>query len=541
MKPSLDILALSAGFLFVLFDVGFADEFELSFAGPASLLGDPGTTSSSSYDVRLKHINPDGATEASGWSFAAIAENAAITDITVDNTISCDASLCPDIGMADGGFAQTELASPERNIGECEGRSGAISAVILALIETVTLPSGPDHVIARIQVEAMILDDGPTTASLRFVNGCAGSGQPVETIVTQTGLSFVPLKFPLEINLRPLVCFCDEEIAVVFSSTNVGNGAPIWADGIGIGDVDPLDPCGGSDSCAAAGVSDLVAGPGDVVNRQLYVNIVSQLPGVGDKLSGWSFSVKFDALGTASKLIEATTDGTASCDSDDCPGVGLADGGFDQTELIRPKENNGAQGAVSAVVLALISDAALPVGQSTVLALSFEVAIPEGGSAGAGDGGIPAASIFLLDGLRGSGQPVANIVTVGGSSVPFSNTSTARVDFIAAPSQITPFVRGNANDDNKVDIADAIWIINSLFRGGAEPPCLDAGDANDNGIVDLADAQFLLIYLFPTAAQEFGLDSTPPVGPFPDCGFDPTDVEGGGDGLGCQISSFCRN
>lgn len=48
----------------------------------------------------------------------------------------------------------------------------------------------------------------------------------------------------------------------------------------------------------------------------------------------------------------------------------------------------------------------------------------------------------------------------------------------------TRFVRGDANSSGKVDIADAIFILNYLFKGGPEPVCFDAADVDDSARVD---------------------------------------------------------
>ena len=51
------------------------------------------------------------------------------------------------------------------------------------------------------------------------------------------------------------------------------------------------------------------------------------------------------------------------------------------------------------------------------------------------------------------------------------------------------FIRGDANADNAVEIADAITILTLLF--GMPPPviaCLDALDVNDDGMVDISVA-----------------------------------------------------
>jgi len=75
------------------------------------------------------------------------------------------------------------------------------------------------------------------------------------------------------------------------------------------------------------------------------------------------------------------------------------------------------------------------------------------------------------------------------------------------------FVRGDANGDLALDIADPILTLAHLFSGGAMP-CHDAADSNDDGALNVADPVHTLGYLF---------SSTPaPPAPFPACGPDPT-------------------
>jgi len=106
------------------------------------------------------------------------------------------------------------------------------------------------------------------------------------------------------------------------------------------------------------------------------------------------------------------------------------------------------------------------------------------------------------------------------------------------------FVRGDANASGRIDIVDATFILEYLFRGGAEPPCLDAADADDSAAVgprthesvNVSDAVAILRWLFvtqrplppPTArvALEVG-DS---------CGTDPQIR----DGLGCAAFPLCE-
>ena len=82
------------------------------------------------------------------------------------------------------------------------------------------------------------------------------------------------------------------------------------------------------------------------------------------------------------------------------------------------------------------------------------------------------------------------------------------------------FFRGDADDDGKVNLTDAIAILGYLFRGGDTPGCLDAADLDNDGAVKLNDGVRVLNYLFrgdaPPAfpgAPEFGNCSRDPVVP----------------------------
>ncbi len=95
------------------------------------------------------------------------------------------------------------------------------------------------------------------------------------------------------------------------------------------------------------------------------------------------------------------------------------------------------------------------------------------------------------------------------------------------PSPLPQFVRGNANDDGKVNIADAIFILQYLFSRGSPPPCLEAADANDGGAIDIGDGIAVLGALF-------GGRKVPLPAPRDYCGVDPTP-----DALGCASYRSC--
>lgn len=58
------------------------------------------------------------------------------------------------------------------------------------------------------------------------------------------------------------------------------------------------------------------------------------------------------------------------------------------------------------------------------------------------------------------------------------------------------FFRGNCNADSRLNLTDAVFLLDHLFRGGPEPPCPRACDADGNDILNLTDAVYLLNHLF---------------------------------------------
>ena len=84
----------------------------------------------------------------------------------------------------------------------------------------------------------------------------------------------------------------------------------------------------------------------------------------------------------------------------------------------------------------------------------------------------------------------------------------------------TQFERGDSNQDLGFDLADAIFILQWLFQGGAMPDCLDAANTNGDNQVDLGDAIYALNHQFQGAA--------PPPYPYPGCNPAPTP-------LGCLL------
>jgi hypothetical protein len=67
------------------------------------------------------------------------------------------------------------------------------------------------------------------------------------------------------------------------------------------------------------------------------------------------------------------------------------------------------------------------------------------------------------------------------------------------PTEVTAVcvaIRGDANGDEVVDVADVVYLVNFLYRGGDPPVPIEAGDANCDGIVNVADVVYLVNYLY---------------------------------------------
>ncbi len=77
------------------------------------------------------------------------------------------------------------------------------------------------------------------------------------------------------------------------------------------------------------------------------------------------------------------------------------------------------------------------------------------------------------------------------------------------------FIRGDVDRNSKLEVTDAVAILNFLFLGDpATLECEDAADVDDTGAVEVTDGIYLLRFLFAGGAS--------PVAPFPEHGFDLT-------------------
>ncbi len=68
--------------------------------------------------------------------------------------------------------------------------------------------------------------------------------------------------------------------------------------------------------------------------------------------------------------------------------------------------------------------------------------------------------------------------------------------FVQAFSRFSLFACGDATGNGKINISDAVMLINYIFAGGVAPSPVCSGDADCSGIVTISDAVFLINYVF---------------------------------------------
>jgi hypothetical protein len=109
-----------------------------------------------------------------------------------------------------------------------------------------------------------------------------------------------------------------------------------------------------------------------------------------------------------------------------------------------------------------------------------------------------------VDGYLGSGEIVttSTLSSVVRDQVVIPHTITLTVTDLngmsdnACISVFIDFVRGDANADGVINVADIVCVVNFLYRNGDPPTPMEAGDANCDGIVNVADVVYLVNYLY---------------------------------------------
>jgi hypothetical protein len=235
-------------------------------------------------------------------------------------------------------------------------------------------------------------------------------------------------------------------------------------------------------------IADTVAAPGQIV--EVPVLLTNE-----DAVEGVTLVISYDdeILTPVGLAFEGTPHAgdsrpffsTATRIADDTLAVGFAVDVTQEASSISP----GAAQLIFSILLEVSPEA--PVGAILDLA-------PSDGPGGAGVG--PA-------GIR-------NEVSRSGTTRFVSTLPSIVPGYLEIVGDLAIFRRGDSNQDDAVDISDAIHTLGFLFLGGGPLACEDAADANDDGRIDVSDPIGTLSALFsggsrlPPPSRSRGLDPT---------------------------------
>ena len=83
------------------------------------------------------------------------------------------------------------------------------------------------------------------------------------------------------------------------------------------------------------------------------------------------------------------------------------------------------------------------------------------------------------------------------TSYPYQQTNNGGNDvFVTKFGTFPPYLCGDPNGSNNVNISDAVFLISYIFSGGPAPNPLVSGDANCSGSVNISDVVYLIAYIF---------------------------------------------
>ncbi|MEE9443634.1 MAG: PKD domain-containing protein [candidate division Zixibacteria bacterium] len=102
------------------------------------------------------------------------------------------------------------------------------------------------------------------------------------------------------------------------------------------------------------------------------------------------------------------------------------------------------------------------------------------------------------DSLSIGGQPnIIDTVTLGTYGPEMNSGEVLYIHIIHSGAiYIYNVLRGDANNDNMLNVGDPVYLINHIFRDGAAPITIESGDANFDVVINIADAVFLINHIF---------------------------------------------
>jgi len=174
-----------------------------------------------------------------------------------------------------------------------------------------------------------------------------------------------------------------------------------------------------------------------------------------------------------------------------------------EAEFVNPIIRNDAGYFIFAVLL----DVTPPFEDQRIPATGLDLVIAKGVADVREETLADETRIAFEDGL--GAPPISNVFVIDSQSI-----RPRTMDGILTIRHALLFVRGDANGDGRVNIADPVMIVFRVFRG-TPLWCEDAADTDDDGRLRVNDPVYLLQYLF--------LHGPKPPLPFPAIGRDPTE------------------
>jgi len=96
----------------------------------------------------------------------------------------------------------------------------------------------------------------------------------------------------------------------------------------------------------------------------------------------------------------------------------------------------------------------------------------------------------------GAGKVAFDTITLVGYSYKFKNQFSGDYLPYFKTFTVTVGMRGDANNDGNINIADAVYLIEYIFKGGPEPVTMYQGDADGDNNLNISDAVYLINYIF---------------------------------------------
>ena len=406
-----------------------------------------------------------------GWSFGIRHDPAVLRADTVTMKGS-DAEAA----LVNPSFTLTEIIESKDGT-----RIGIIQGVVLSFIEPAEVPVSDFFSFCFADYTVLDCDDGEggRNTAIRFVSDLSQPGRvPVEINLTIDGQAIVPDQ--IDSAAVGINCVVDPPVQEVELELSFGPKGPclLTADGEATADV------------------------------EILVSNMSKVDSVD--LQGWSYSVSLDH-----EVLECV--GVASG-----PSVAALNGGEGPEFLNYNLNDQDLAGGVTGISVGAV----VQLGPPGTEVLSLDVnstthldSITLRSLIVLGEEEVRESSLEFVDVTLGEDRPMEILFVVNGEGVvpDFVGEKTVTIEGPDEPDATPLFIRGDANNDSQVDIADGIWIVQMMFYNGEMTTCWPAADANNDMVLSISDALYIINYRLQPGSTNFALYSAPE-GPYPECG-----------------------